>query len=107
MGRHFGIRNITKNHSISGYWKGSPPCEIKDIINKFNWDEDDMIEAACYDTYCIYDNGSWLDIDDIIDAEQKKYYSNKLNTARKLGKHVIAKYNDYDGGEFDSTFFMN
>lgn len=109
MGRYFGVKNITKNHSISSYWKGAPPSEIKDIITKFKWDKEDVIEAACYDTYCIYDHdtGYWEDLDELSSDKIINIYSNKINIAKEISKNIIPKYDAYDGGEFDSTFFMN
>ena len=97
MGRHFGIRNITKNHNVSGEWKGDPPSEIEHIIKAFKWDKEDVIEAACYDTYCIYDqiNNEWIEGDHFINTFDDDILK-KHAIAKENSKNIEPKYDGYD-----------
>lgn len=61
MGRYFRLYNVTKNHTVSGYWKGDSECNFRDVMHQLKWDSTDIIRTACYDTSCyVYINQDTL-----------------------------------------------
>ena len=106
MGRYFGVRNINKNHNISSYWKGNPPNsdEIFEIIKKFKWDSTDIIISCCYDTAYIFINNEFIEYE-FYNNEDK--YTKFIHYIEERYCSVPEKNNNIDGGDFDSTFFMN
>jgi hypothetical protein len=97
MGRHFGVHNITKNHNVSGEWKGNPPSEIEHIIKAFKWDKEDVIISASYDDYCIYDqlNKKWIEGDHFINTFDDDILK-KHAIATENSKNIEPKYDGYD-----------
>ncbi len=73
MGMYYGVVNYTKKHNVSSYWKGSPPEieEIKDMIIKYNWNEDDIIVASCYCRAYQYKNGEYVDLESEQEYEEE------------------------------------
>lgn len=64
MGRYYGLKNYTKKHYVSSYWKNQPPTieELEHIGVIFGWDLlNDNITA--YGILCVYDNAGkkWTD----------------------------------------------
>lgn len=83
MGRYFGIRNITKNHSVcSGNrcWKANGWCDLYGVMHQFRWDKEDKIYLAAYDTCHIFEyvKGE-MKIIDITDDDIlfEKFFGNK------------------------------
>lgn len=48
MGRYFGLKNLTKNHRVSSYWKNDEWCDLYAVMHKFKWDLTDKIYSASY-----------------------------------------------------------
>lgn len=123
MGSYYGLRNLTKKHNVSSYWKGSPPSitELKEIMVKLGWDETDNIVSYCYCDGYVYKDGEWkepsqqteeteekveTEQEDKQEDKQKKWYlrGGDWKCFHTDDKEVCKEVNSKD---FDAVFFCN
>jgi hypothetical protein len=53
MERYFGIKNNSKNHRVSYYWKNKDSCDVNAVMHRYKWSCNDYIVTVSKDTYNI------------------------------------------------------
>lgn len=99
MGAYYGVKNYSKKHNVSSYWKGSPPdvSELLRIAELLGWEmKSDDVRSYSYERGYWYNSKSesWCDLDIEDDTDNE----NEWSSYGFDGENVC---------EFDDTFFCN
>lgn len=120
MGRYFGLNNSTKRHSVSSYWKGSPPSskEVIKIAAFLGWDlRTDRITSHSYEDGYTWNGESFGVVEDAYEDEAKEPEIEAIEVIVPLQLEPVEegaanKKFGWDGTKvdpntFDGTFFCN
>ena len=125
MPRYFGLKNISKAHAVSSFWKDTVPntTDLRSLVELLNWDlASDIIVCGSYCDFFVYQDNMWHSLI-TSDAHAHMYAINRFEDVNEKNYIVedyyitfiklLRKEYDYYGYEygklveFNGLFFFN